>query len=89
MGEGIVARVGRERGAQEGWQVLVGNDVLQGGDVQPPGPLEQLLVCPGWVLSLESPGQHVVPPIEQDGEGEEGRILVYPEQKKLSLSHQL
>ena len=41
---GMVAGVGGEVVADEGRQVLVGNDVLQRGDVQTSGALEQILV---------------------------------------------
>ena len=44
VGEGLVAAVRGQGLAQEGRQVLVGNDVLQAGDVEPPGALEEVLV---------------------------------------------
>ena len=44
VGEGLVAGVRGQVLAQEGRQVLVGDDVLQTGDVEPPGALEQILV---------------------------------------------
>ena len=80
MGEGLVAGVRCERLPQEGWQVLVRDDVLQGGDVEPAGALEEILVRPGRVLEVQPGGQDVVPPVEEDGEGEECGVLVYPEQ---------
>ena len=44
VGEGLVAAVRGQGLAQEGRQVLVGNDVLQRGDVQTPGALEEIFV---------------------------------------------
>ena len=62
----------------EGGEVLVGYDVLQRGDVDPPGPLEHVLVRPLGVLRLDPTGQDVVPPVEENAEGEESRVLVGP-----------
>lgn len=38
--------------------------------------LEDCLIGPVRVLSLNSPGQHVVPAVEEEPEGEQGRVLV-------------
>ena len=34
------------------------------------------------MLELEPGGENVVPPVEEDGEGEEGGVLVDPEQER-------
>ena len=92
MGGGLVAAVGRQLLAQEGGQILVRDDVLQRCDVQPPrgltmlkfkdiqisqgAHLEYCLIGPLRVLSLNSPGQHVVPAIEEQPKGQQGGVLV-------------
>ena len=44
VGEGLVAGVGRQVLTQEGREVLVSDDVLQAGDVETAGALEEILV---------------------------------------------
>lgn len=79
MSEALVPGVGWQGLAQERGQILVCDDVLQDRDVEPPGALEHVLVPPGGMLGLDPGGQHVVPPVEEDGKGEERGVLIDPE----------
>ena len=79
MSEALVAGVQGQGLAQEGGQVLVCDYILEDRDVKSPGALEHILVTPGGMLLLDPGGQHVVPSVEQDGEGEERGVLIDPE----------
>ena len=81
MSEALVAGVQGQGLAQEGGQVLVCDDVLEDRDVKSPGALKHILVTPGGMLLLDPCGQHVVPSVEEDGEGEERGVLIDPEVK--------
>ena len=90
MSEALVAGVQGQGLTQEGGQVLVCDDVLEDRDVKSPGALEHVLVTPGGMLGLDPGGQHVVPAVEEDSEGEERGVLIDPEvtsRHQLSLCH--
>ena len=85
MSEALVAGVQGQGLTQEGGQVLVCDDVLEDRDVKSPGALEHVLVTPCWMLLLDPRGQHIVPSVEEDGEGEKRGVLIDPE---VTSSHQ-
>ena len=64
--------------AEEGGQVLVQDDVLQGGDVEPPRGLKHVLVLPFRMGFGDAGGEDVVPSVEEDAQGEESRVLIRP-----------
>lgn len=72
----LVPGVVRERLAQKCRDVLVGDDVLDGGNDDTTGSLENVFVGPVRVVFLDAVGDDVVPPEEEDADGEEGRVLV-------------
>ena len=49
---------------------------LHGSDDPPPGGLEDVLVDPVRMLGLDDGGLDVVPTVEDDAQGEQGRVLV-------------
>ena len=72
----MVAGVGGEVVADEGRQVLVGDDVLQARDVQASRALEDILVRPGGMLPSNPIREHIVPAVEEEAKAEQSRVLV-------------
>ena len=54
MSEWFVSCVRREFNVKECWKILVGNDILEGGNIESSCTLEDVLIRPAWVLELHS-----------------------------------
>ena len=68
--------------SQKGWQIFISNDVLKGGDVEPSGSLEDVLIAPILMLFFNSFCQNIVPAVKQDCKSKESRVLIGPDMEK-------
>ena len=81
VGERFVSCVRRQLDVKKRRKVLVGNDVLKGGDIESSCTLENVLVRPTWILELHSESE-IMDDDVGDKQGEDMRNVVFGKAKK-------
>ena len=83
VGERFVSCVRRQLDVKKRRKVLVGNDVLKGGDIESSCTLENVLVRPTWILELHSESE-IMDDDVGDKQGADMRNVVFGKAKKIS-----